>query len=126
MKDNFDTENIKGTTMHFSRKLGSAYRIRAKQADMVEEEIAKSPYPVMVVGDFNDLPGSYTYSTIRGKMQDAFVDNGFGLGWTFSDSVLKFRIDHILHDEALEIKSFKLDNKAQGSDHFPLFCKVSF
>lgn len=126
LKDNFDTENIKGTTMHFSRKLGSAYRIRAKQADMVEEEIAKSPYPVMVVGDFNDLPGSYTYSTIRGKMQDAFVDNGFGLGWTFSDSVLKFRIDHILHDEALEIKSFKLDNKAQGSDHFPLFCKVSF
>lgn len=125
LKDNLDTENIKGTTMHFSRKLGSAYRIRAKQADMVAKEIEKSPYPVMVVGDFNDLPGSYTYSTIRGEMQDAFVENGFGLGWTFSDSILKFRIDHILHDPSIEIKSFKLDNKAHHSDHFPMYCKIS-
>lgn len=125
LKDNFDTENIKGTTMHFSRKLGGAYRIRAKQADIVAEEIANSTYPVMVVGDFNDLPGSYVYSTIRRNLLDAFVENGFGLGWTFSDSVLKFRIDHILYDPSLKIKSFKLDNKAQGSDHFPLYCKIS-
>lgn len=125
LKDNFDSENIKGTTMHFSRKLGSAYRIRAKQADIVAEEISKSPYPVMVVGDFNDLPGSYVYSTIRGNLQDAFVENGFGLGWTFSDSVLKFRIDHVLYDPSMEIKSFRLYNKTQGSDHFPLYCKVS-
>ena len=79
----------------------------------------------MVVGDFNDLPGSYVYSTIRGNLQDAFVENGFGLGWTFSDSVLKFRIDHVLYDPSMEIKSFRLYNKTQGSDHFPLYCKVS-
>lgn len=125
LKDNFDTENIKGTTMHFSRKLGGAYRIRAKQADMVAAEITKSPNKVMVVGDFNDVPGSYTYSTIRGKMQDAFVANGFGLGWTFSDSILKFRIDHILYNASIEIKSFKIDDKIRNSDHFPLYCKVS-
>ncbi|MDD4199427.1 MAG: endonuclease/exonuclease/phosphatase family protein [Paludibacter sp.] len=125
LKDNFDTEHIKGTTMHFSRKLGGAYRIRAKQADVVSEKISESPYPVLVVGDFNDLPSSYTYTTIRQNLQDAFVDTGLGLGWTFSDAVLKFRIDHVLYDASLKLKSFKLDNKTHHSDHFPLYCKFS-
>jgi endonuclease/exonuclease/phosphatase family metal-dependent hydrolase len=125
LRDNFDTDNIKDATMHFSRKLGAAYRIRAKQSDMVSEYIESSPYPVMVVGDFNDLPSSYTYTTIRGNLRDAFVDKGFGLGWTFSDSWLKFRIDHILYDDSFKLKYFKLDNKVKHSDHFPLYCKIS-
>lgn len=125
LKDNFDTENIKGTTMLFSKKLGSAYKIRAKQANAVSETIKNSPYPVIVVGDFNDLPSSYTYTTIKGNMHDAFVEKSSGLGWTFSSSLLNFRIDYVLYDPAFEIKSFVLDNQTHHSDHFPLYCKIS-
>lgn len=125
LRDNFDTDNLKGTTMHFSRKLGAAYRIRSKQAEIVSEQIKASPYPVMVVGDFNDLPSSYAYNTIRRDLQDAFVEKGFGLGWTFVDALLRFRIDHILYDPSFELKSFKLNNKVHYSDHFPLTCKVA-
>jgi len=125
LRYNFDTDNLKGTTMHFSRKLGAAYRIRSKQAEIVSEQIKASPYPVMVVGDFNDLPSSYAYTTVRGDLQDAFVKKGFGLGWTFVDALLRFRIDHILYDPALELKSFKLDNNVRYSDHFPLTCKMA-
>lgn len=125
LRENFDTDNLKGTTIHFSRKLGSAYRIRAKQADAVAAEIKQSPHPVMVVGDFNDLPSSYTYTTIRGDLRDAFVDKGFGLGWTFVESLMRFRIDHILYDSNMELKSFKLNNKVHHSDHFPLSCKIA-
>ena len=124
LKDNFDTDNIKGTTMYLSRKLGAAYRIRARQADIVAEQILASPYPVMVVGDFNDLPGSYVYTKVRGDLKDAFVERGFGLGWTFNQSIFKFRIDHILYDASLELVDFKIDNKVRHSDHYPLQCKI--
>lgn len=126
LKDNLDTENIKGTTLHLSRKLGAAYRIRGPQADNVSKHIASSPYPVLVVGDFNDLPSSYAYTKIRGNMKDAFVERGFGLGWTFSESILKFRIDHIFYDDAIELIDFKLDNKVRYSDHYPLYCKINY
>jgi endonuclease/exonuclease/phosphatase family metal-dependent hydrolase len=124
LKDNLDTDNIKGTTLHLSRKLGAAYKIRALQADSISAQVALSPYPVMVVGDFNDIPSSYAYTKIRGDLNDAFVQKGFGLGWTFSESIFKFRIDHILFDESFELIDFKLDNKAPYSDHYPLYCRI--
>lgn len=126
LKDNFDTENIKGATLHLSRKLGAAYRVRAPQADTIAALIASSPYPVMVVGDFNDLPSSYAYTKIRGDLKDAFVERGFGLGWTFSESFLRFRIDHILYEPTIELADFKLDNKVRYSDHYPLYCKIIY
>ena len=38
---------------------------RGKQALMVKAHINKSPYPVIVCGDLNDPPMSYTYHTIK-------------------------------------------------------------
>ena len=126
LKDNLDTDNIKGTTLHLSRKLGAAYRVRAPQADTIAALIATSPHPVMVVGDLNDLPSSYAYTKIRGNLKDAFVERGCGLGWTFSESVLRFRIDHILYEPSFELADFKLDNKVRYSDHYPLYCKIIY
>ena len=37
--------------------------VRARQADIVANEIKKSPHPVIVCGDFNDVPYSYVYKT---------------------------------------------------------------
>lgn len=107
-----------------SRKLGAAYRVRASQADSVSKLVSSSPYPVMVVGDFNDLPSSYAYTKIRANLKDAFVEKGFGLGWTFSEKIFKFRIDHILYDPSIKLVDFKLDNKVHFSDHYPLYCKI--
>lgn len=126
LKDNLDTENIKGTTLHLSRKLGAAFRIRAPQADTIAGLIAISPHPVMVVGDFNDLPSSYAYTKIRGNLKDAFVERGLGLGWTYSESILRFRIDHIFYEPPLELAYFKLENKVRYSDHYPLFCRIIY
>ena len=54
------------------------------QAENVRAEIEKSPYPVIVCGDFNDVPNSYPYETIGRGLQDAFVKKGSGIGRTFS------------------------------------------
>jgi endonuclease/exonuclease/phosphatase family metal-dependent hydrolase len=125
LRDQFDTEAITGTTLHLSRKLGAAYRIRAGQADIIAAHVAQSPYPVIVAGDFNDVPYSYTYSRIRGKKKDVFQEMGFGFDYTFNESVFRFRIDHVLYDPEIELKAFKMENDQKGSDHFPLYCKFS-
>ncbi len=123
IKGPLDAEVLAGTTLHLSRKLGNAYRIRARQADILADHIAQTNLPVMVVGDFNDVPYSYIYSKIRGDMKDAFQEMGFGFDYTFNEWFFKFRIDHILYHPNIELKAFKLENEQKGSDHFPLYCK---
>ena len=123
LREQLDTEVLTGTTLHLSRKLGAAYRIRAYQADTIATYIAKSPYPVIVAGDFNDVPYSYAYTRIRGNLKDVFQEKGFGFDYTFNESIFKFRIDHILYDPIIEIKAFSLENEQKSSDHFPLYCK---
>jgi endonuclease/exonuclease/phosphatase family metal-dependent hydrolase len=125
LRENLNTDNIRGTTAHLSKKLGSAYRLRALQADMVAGEIASSPYPVMVAGDFNDVAGSYAYTKVRGDLHDAFVQNGFGLGWTYNESVFHFRIDHILFDDNFQLNDIRIDTHFKGSDHYPLISKFT-
>lgn len=120
-----NAENLRGTTIHLSRKLGSAFRIRAAQADRVAESIALSPHPVIVAGDFNDVPGSYTYKKIKSDKKDAFVEKGSGFGYTFNQSIFKFRIDHIFYNPIFELVHFKRDNKAFYSDHFPLIASFN-
>ena len=37
-----------------------------------ENFIEKSPYPVILAGDFNSVPNSYEYYTISGVLKDCF------------------------------------------------------
>jgi len=125
LKQNFDAKNIKGVTSHFSRKLGSAYKLRASQADIVAKVISDSPYKVIVCGDFNDVPSSYTYTQVKGKLKDAFAETGTGLGWTFNDRYYHFRIDYVLYDpNAFTPIEYRTD-KVNYSDHYPVMCRMN-
>ena len=46
---------------------------------------------------------SYTYFTVRGDMQDAFLKKGFGIGRTFSALSPTLRIDYIFADKNFKI-----------------------
>lgn len=125
LKDKFDAENLTDLTLHFSKKLGSAYVLRAVQADVVSKAIDTSPYKVIVCGDFNDVPGSYAYSTVKGKLKDAFTQSSNGFGWTYYQRFYGFRIDYVLYDEAsFRTVNYKMD-KVNYSDHYPVYCKLS-
>lgn len=126
LREDFDTEALTGTTLHLSGKLGAASRIRAGQADIVKAHVNQSPYPVIVAGDFNDVPYSYTYARIRGDLKDVFQEKGFGFDYTFNESLFKFRIDQVLYDPRIELTAFKMENDQHGSDHFPLYCKFKY
>ena len=125
LKDKFSAENIKGVTLHFSRKLGIAYKLRAVQADAVAKVVAVSPYSVLLCGDFNDVPVSYAYTTVKGNLKDAFAETGNGLGWTFNDRLYHFRIDYILYDSKAFTPVLYKTDKVKYSDHYPVFCKLN-
>ena len=125
LKENFDTKNLKGITRHFSNKLGLAYRLRSQQADAVAKVIIGSPYRVIACGDFNDVPTSYAYTTVKGKLKDAFSETGNGLGWTFNERYYHFRIDFVLYDfVGFTPIQYKTD-KVKYSDHYPVLCKLN-
>ncbi len=110
-------------TMHevksLSVSLKKGFVKRAIQAQAVKDNINKSPYPVIVVGDFNDTPVSYAYRRIRKGLNDSFVNSGYGAGFTYRGNYPANRIDYILYNSPL-INSYFEIIKVKYSDHYPI------
>lgn len=98
--------------------------VRAAQSDTVARYVSQSPHPVILCGDFNDVPYSYTYRTVKGQLVDAFTECGSGFMSTLRGEK-RFRIDYIFHDESLSGISF-FKKKLSYSDHDPIFMTLSF
>jgi len=96
---------------------------RQVQADRIRVELDKSPYPVILTGDFNDLPNSYAYHTIGGNMKNTFVEKGAGLGRSFSSISPVLRIDNIFAGTGFAVKQYRRVTQ-QLSDHFPLIADL--
>lgn len=101
------------------RKMKRAFNERGVQANIVHDQLAKSPYPSIVCGDFNDVPNSYTYFRIRGERQDAFLKKGFGTGRSYLALAPTLRIDYILPTTQFEIQQFDMIDE-DLSDHIML------
>ena len=125
LKNDFNSENFTGVTHEFSRKLGIAYKLRARQADIVAQEIAHSPYSVIACGDFNDVPSSYAYTKLKGDLKDSFSETGSGFGWTYNERIYHFRIDYILYDSYAFTPIFYKMDKVNYSDHYPVQCLIN-
>ncbi len=104
-----------------SHKLRNAYIKRARQVDILSNHIKNSPYPCLVCGDFNDTPVSYTYHKLKGKLKDAYLESGTGIGNTYLGGFPSFRIDYILHSRAVATFNFKT-KRIRLSDHYPIIC----
>lgn len=123
---NLDLQSEEETILELrdiSSRLKNAYIKRAKQADILSKHIENSPYPVIVCGDFNDTPVSYTYRKIKGDLNDAFTVSGKGLGNTYSGTFPKVRIDYIFYSD--EFSGFNYQTiKVEYSDHYPISCSL--
>ena len=92
---------------------------RSVQADIIDQLLGDSPYPILFCGDLNDVPNSYTYFTVKGDMQDAFLKKGFGIGRTFSALSPTLRIDYIFADKNFRVLQFNRIAR-KYSDHYML------
>ena len=100
-------------------KITSGFIKRGMQADYIREELLKCPYPLVLCGDFNDVPNSYAYQTIGNGLQNTFVEKGSGLGRTFSGISPTLRIDNIFASKDFIVQQFTRV-KQKLSDHFPV------
>jgi len=119
------TESSKAITNSKSilYKLKVGFQKRRYQALAIKKEMDKSPYPILLCGDFNDVPNSYAYEIIGKDMQNAFVEKGRGIGRTFYTLAPNLRIDNIFADKRFKIVQFqKIGQKL--SDHFPIIADV--
>lgn len=106
-------------TTDIARRLQGAFIKRAVQADSIAAHVRRCPYPVIICGDFNDPPVSYSYRQLAHNRSDAFIEAGRGIMPTYRRLWSMLRIDHVLHTKhlrALRCHSPRLDY----SDHFPV------
>lgn len=121
-----EKEKVKSGMRLLVRKLAEASALRAPQADAVAREVDASPHRYLIVcGDFNDTPISYTHRTIARRLDDAFVGSGCGLGISYNQNKFYFRIDNILVSESLKAYNCTVDRSIKDSDHYPIWCFVS-
>jgi endonuclease/exonuclease/phosphatase family metal-dependent hydrolase len=100
-------------------------QVHAKQAQFIKAAISKSPYPSIIGGDFNSVPSSYVYHTIKGNKQDAFIEKGFGLGHSYYGLSKTLRIDYVLADDAFKVLQVATPTMYL-SDHFPIITDISW
>ena len=121
LPDSIEGNALVESAQRISDKLESARKIRQQQARAIREEIQQSPYPVIVAGDFNTTPLSYTYLKIRGgQLRDCFLSTSwFKYGSTFSRRNIGLRIDYLLCSKELQPVSTRIDH-LNCSDHYPV------
>ncbi len=115
-----DVDGIKQNYRSTLRKLKNGIQMRASQVQILSEHIQGSPYPVILAGDFNDVPYSYTYFTLKSMLRNAFEEAGRGFGFTYNQVLFFLRIDHIFYGGGLKAKSFKTHREVDYSDHYPI------
>ncbi|MDP1621596.1 MAG: endonuclease/exonuclease/phosphatase family protein [Bacteroidales bacterium] len=101
-------------------KLRKAFIIRSKQVNLLTEHIDACTYPVILSGDFNDTPSSYTHHQLTKRLTDSYIECGQGLfRSTYAGTFPSFRIDYVLHSDkfkAISYETFEIDL----SDHYPI------
>lgn len=78
-------------------KLKFSSALRGRQTDIICNIVKKSPYPVLLMGDFNDTPNSYAYVNCTKLLTDTFRECGKGYAYSYRHFKKVFRIDYIFH-----------------------------
>jgi endonuclease/exonuclease/phosphatase family metal-dependent hydrolase len=93
---------------------------RGTQVDTVLAHVARSPYPVLLAGDLNDLPYSYTYDRLADHLQNAWASAGLGIGATYNGKLPGLRIDQQFASPHWQVLDCRVHREIKWSDHFPL------
>lgn len=106
-------------------KLVKASLERCTQAEKLAEELSGVNEKLIMCGDMNDIPASYSYRTLSDGMNDAFLNmTAWSLGSTYHEGLYNFRIDYIFTSKDLTPVEFNLDEQKM-SDHYPLVLKFT-
>ncbi len=107
------------------KSIQGSFKKQQAQTEQVLAHMKTSPYPTVVMGDFNNTAYSYVYNTfISEGLKDSFKEAGKGFGKTFNFEWFPARIDFILVPESATVLSFK-NFTLDLSDHYPNYTKIT-
>lgn len=125
LKGEMEHEEAEEEVLMILEKLADNMRKRAPQAEAVHQYVeAHSQYPIIVCGDFNDTPISYTRHVMAQGLTDCFVSAGNGFGLSYNQKGFNLRIDHLMCSSHFEPYHCFVDDKMDASDHYPLICRL--
>lgn len=104
-------------------RLKEGFNARDKQVAEVESYVVGSKYPVIICGDFNETPFSYTYGKLSLNFRNAFEEAGQGLGFTLNRHPYCVRIDQQFFSSDWQVQSCKTIPSINFSDHFPVMAQ---
>lgn len=119
-----DTKNIvKDSETHGKSviyKLKKGFERRTNSTNLLLDNLPNDGLPIIICGDFNDTPLSYTYSQmLDAGMNDAFITASRGIGKTYCGPLPLLRIDYFWYNDYIEVVDYKRI-KQTTSDHYPL------
>ena len=128
--EEFDAQhNYEGFEKSYNKvkkKWTQAVPLRNEQARVVRKEIDDSPYPVIVVGDFNAIELSYVYWHISRGLHDAWRSlHWFDYGATCVHRGIGVRIDYIFCSDPLVPIRSSVPHPS-GSDHLPVIATLAW
>lgn len=116
---------IRQGSLRLLAKMKKAFITRAGQVDILKHHLSTCQHPVIIAGDFNDTPSSYTYRQLVPELSDSYVSSGSGLfGSTYAGKFPSFRIDYILYGKNFRSTGYR--RSVSGlSDHYSIRAVLS-
>ncbi|WDT68689.1 endonuclease/exonuclease/phosphatase family protein [Cloacibacterium sp. TD35] len=125
VKPTDDLEENGAKAKSLVRRFIPVFKTHEEQVQILKNFVKKSPYPVILAGDFNSVPNSYEYYTISEVLKDCFLESGTGLATSFHDYKIPIRIDYVFSSENLKSTYYKVDRNQKLSDHYPVLVKFN-
>ena len=125
ISDDIDDINEKEVCKSVIRKLVNGFMSRTEITELLLKKLPDDKLPIVICGDFNDTPMSYTYYRMTRGRQDAFVRGGSGLGATYSYLWPLLRIDYVLFPDEYKVGDCEV-HKVKFSDHYPVVAEINF
>jgi endonuclease/exonuclease/phosphatase (EEP) superfamily protein YafD len=111
--------------MSVARKLKCAFERRSDEIDEILESMPLFHGPIIMCGDFNDTPMSFTYRQMqKAGFVDSFTKVGRGIKPTYAGKLPLMRIDYIWGNDKVKPLKFKRF-RYKASDHYPIMLDFS-
>jgi endonuclease/exonuclease/phosphatase (EEP) superfamily protein YafD len=122
-----EMEGVKKESKTTLLQMKRGFTKRSMEVRVLESWVKSSPYPIIVCGDFNEVPYGFVYGRMRKLLTNSFEEKGNGFGFTFNHLPYFIRIDHQFYSsDKLQLTDFTTLNRIKHSDHYPIQGEYTF
>ncbi len=120
-------EGLRDMKGSIREKLKIGFSRRAERARALREVADGLTGPLIISGDFNDVPESYAYRIVKGNdLGDAYAETSFGPMVTYNRHGFWFHLDQIFYRTEF-LKPLSVEKGTlKSSDHYPLLSEFEW